>query len=102
MVDPVLHVRVRVLILSHLLPLTCLLTRYISAFGVYQDYYTRVFLSQETPSNIRCGIARPVRLDSNEPKFAALKLDRELPAFHAICPGFPSRSGFRRGIFVGP
>lgn len=25
---------------------------YISAFGVYQDYYTRVFLSQESPSNI--------------------------------------------------
>ncbi|KAF8148455.1 MFS general substrate transporter [Crassisporium funariophilum] len=25
---------------------------YISAFGVYQDYYTRSFLSQETPSNI--------------------------------------------------
>ncbi|KDR74832.1 hypothetical protein GALMADRAFT_564664 [Galerina marginata CBS 339.88] len=25
---------------------------YVSAFGIYQDYYTRVFLSQETPSNI--------------------------------------------------
>ena len=28
--------------------------RYVSAFGVYQDYYTREFLSHETPSNIRC------------------------------------------------
>ena len=27
--------------------------RYILAFGVYQDYYTRIFLSQTTPSNIR-------------------------------------------------
>lgn len=27
--------------------------RYISAFGVYQDFYTREFLQNETPSNIR-------------------------------------------------
>ncbi|PPQ75732.1 LOW QUALITY PROTEIN: hypothetical protein CVT26_000972 [Gymnopilus dilepis] len=26
---------------------------YVSAFGIYQDYYTRIFLSQESPSNIR-------------------------------------------------
>jgi len=25
---------------------------YVSAFGVYQDYYTRVFLNNNTPSEI--------------------------------------------------
>lgn len=37
-----------------------LLPSYVSAFGVYQDYYSRSFLSQDTPSDIRWG--RPSKL----------------------------------------
>ena len=30
------------------------LSSYVSAFGVYQDFYTQSFLSFTSPSNIRC------------------------------------------------
>ncbi|KAJ3504417.1 hypothetical protein NLJ89_g7945 [Agrocybe chaxingu] len=38
---------------------------YISAFGVYQDYYTRVSLRNETPSNIRYGLSPSLYEDKN-------------------------------------
>ena len=34
---------------------------YVSAFGVYQDYYTRSFLNTESPSNIRYRLLSKLR-----------------------------------------
>lgn len=49
--DSILHLRVFLFLYSS--SGSKATSSYVSAFGVYQDYYTRSFLETESPSNIR-------------------------------------------------
>ncbi|PCH37601.1 MFS general substrate transporter [Wolfiporia cocos MD-104 SS10] len=67
---------------------------YVSAFGVYQDYYTTTFLARETSSNIRCAPRPRPRPRSHAPSWIG-----SLQLCLMYAPGVFVGRAFDKGLF---